>query len=383
MSTGPSAFVLSVSDAAIGDLKDRLERTRYPARMAGEPWAYGTDVDYLKGLVDHWCDGFDWRRQEAALNAFPQFVMPVAGEDVHFIHARGAGPAPTPLLLLHGWPGSVFEFLDVIPRLTDPARFGGDPRDAFTVVAPSLPGFPLSFDPGQRRFGLIEMADALADLMRVLGYERFGVQGGDFGAGVAIRLAYAHADRIVGAHVNLLMAVGRDPADFPEPSEEERQYLRQLSAWTREEVGYQWIQGTRPQTLATGLTDSPAGLAAWMVEKFHAWSDGSAPFERRIDRERMLANISLYWFTGAIGSSFWPYFANRHGPSLIPKGEMVDVPLGYAEFPAEVVRPPRSVAARVFGDIRRWSVMPRGGHFAALEQPELLAGEIAAFFRDL
>jgi microsomal epoxide hydrolase len=217
----------------------------------------------------------------------------------------------------------------------------------------------------------------------VLGFTRFGAQGGDWGAAIASRLGYAHADRIIGIHINLMMAAGRDPASFPHPSEEERLYLSELAHWTREETGYQWIQGTRPQTLAFGLTDSPAGLAAWIVEKFRAWSDCGGEVEHAIDRDRMLADISLYWFTAAIGSSFWPYYARLHGSSILPAGATISVPTGYAEFPREIIRPPRTAAARVFTDIRRWSIMPRGGHFAALEQPELLADEVRAFFREL
>ena len=289
-----------------------------------------------------------------------------------------------PLLLLHGWPGSVFEFLDIIPRLTDPARFGGDARDAFTVVAPSLPGYGLSFQPGQKRYGVPEMADCVSALMhQVLGFTRFGAQGGDWGAAVASRLGYAHAERMIGIHINLMMAAGRDASAFTNPTEEERRYLGELAHWMREETGYQWIQGTRPQTLAFGLTDSPSGLAAWIVEKFRAWSDCGGDVERAIGRDRMLADISLYWFTGAIGSSFWPYYARLHGSVILPTGEAITVPTGYAQFPREILKPPRSAASRVFKDIRRWSVMERGGHFAALEQPELLAGEVRAFFREL
>jgi microsomal epoxide hydrolase len=283
-------------------------------------------------------------------------------------------------LLLHGWPGSVFEFLELIPRLTDPGSFGGDPADAFTVVAPSLPGYGLSFNPGQPRFGIEEIADCMAELMRdTLGYPRFAVQGGDWGAITASRLGYAHADKLIGIHVNLL-AVRRDqqaPADAPP---EEKAYADQLARWLREETGYQWIQGTRPQTLAFGLTDSPAGLAAWIIEKFRAWSDCGGDVESAFSRDRLLANISFYWFTGAIGSSFWPYYARMHGPWPIPEGETVPVPMGYAEFPKEVLRPPRSLAAKTYTDIRRWSEMRKGGHFAALEQPAALAGEISDFF---
>jgi microsomal epoxide hydrolase len=284
---------------------------------------------------------------------------------------------------MHGWPGSVFEFLDIIPRLTDPAAFGGDPADAFTVVAPSLPGYGLSFRPGQKRFGIPEIADCLADLMtKVLGYTRFAAQGGDWGGFTASCLGVFHPEKLLGIHINLL-ALRPDQSPPPNPTDEERRYLEEAAHWLKEETGYTWIQGTRPQTLAFALTDSPAGLAAWIVEKFRAWSDNDGTVESAVDRDRMLANISLYWFTGCIGASFWPYYARMHGPWPVPEGRTVDVPMGYAAFPREIRRPPRSIAEQTYTDIRRWTVMPKGGHFGAMEQPAALAAEIAAFFRDL
>jgi microsomal epoxide hydrolase len=381
MAPDPEPLSLHVDDAALTDLRDRLSRTRLPDQAPEPPWTYGTDVTYLRDLLVHWRDGFDWRAQEAALNAFPQFRIPLHGIDLHVLHVPGEGPAPMPLLLSHGWPGSVFEFLDLIPRLTHPSRFGGDSADAFTVVAPSLPGYGLSFRPGQRRFGIEAIADCLAELMvEVLGYRRFAAQGGDWGAFVSSRLGAAHADRIIGIHLNLL-AVRRDPAMVANPTEEERRYLGELTEFLKEETGYQWIQGTRPQTLAYGLNDSPAGLAAWIVEKFRAWTDNDGTPDSAVDRDRMLANIALYWFTGCIGASFHPYFARMHGPW--PIAGTVDVPMGYCQFPREILRPPRSLAMRTYTDIRRWTVMERGGHFAALEQPEALAHEVRAFFRSL
>jgi pimeloyl-ACP methyl ester carboxylesterase len=375
-------FKLHVADDVLADLRSRLARTRFPDQAPDEPWAYGTDVAYLRELVEYWRTQFDWRAQEARLNAFPQYKAPVDGIDLHFLHVEGKGPAPYPLLLSHGWPGSVFEFLEIMPRLTDPARFGGDPADAFTVVAPSLPGYGLSFAPGQQRFGLERIADAFAHLMtQVLGYPRFAAQGGDWGAFVTSRMGHAHADKLIGIHVNLL-AVPRDPKMVENPTPEEAKFLRELAVFLKEETGYQWIQGTRPQTLAFGLTDSPAGLAAWIVEKFRAWSDCQGRIENAISRDDMLADITLYWVTGAIGSTFWPYYARMHGPWPIPVGG-VNVPMGYTQFPTEILRPPRSVAERMYTDIRRWTVMPKGGHFAALEQPEALAHEIREFFRPL
>ena len=370
----PTPFTLAIDDGAIAELKDRLSRTRWPDQAPGEPWAYGTPVDYARELVEHWGSAFDWRAQEAALNAFPQWSLDLDGGRQHFIHAPGDGLDPVPLLLMHGWPGSVFEFVDLIPRLT---------QAGFTVVAPSLPGYGLSFRPGQRRFGISDLADTLHGLMtEVLGYPRFAVQGGDWGAHIGSNLAARHPASVIGLHLNLLSL----PNDAPmpaTPTAEETAYAEQIKHWVREESGYTAIQGTRPQTLAFAMTDSPAGLAAWIAEKFHAWSDNDGRIESAIDRDRMLANISLYWFTGAIGSSYWPYYSRLHGDDPIPAGRTVDIPVGYAAFPREIRRPPRSIASLFYTDIRRWTPMHRGGHFAALEQPEALAGDVAAFFREL
>ena len=251
-----AAVHISRSRQRIEDLRERLARTRFPDAAPGEPWLYGTDIEYIHGLVDYWRGGFDWRAQEARLNAFPQFKLTRPDCDLHFLHVPGNGPNPIPLLLMHGWPGSVFELLDFIPRLTDPARFGGDPADAFTVVAPSLPGYGLSFRPGQKRFGVEEMADIVADLMTdTLGYTRFAMQGGDWGAITAARMGYAHADKLIGIHVNFL-GVRREPDMVKNLTAEERAFLAELNHWLKEETGYQWIQGTRPQTLSFGLTDS-------------------------------------------------------------------------------------------------------------------------------
>jgi microsomal epoxide hydrolase len=333
--------------------------------------------------VAYWREVFDWRAQEARLNAFPQFKHRVDGMDLHWLQVKGKGPAPMPLLLSHGWPGSVFEFLDIIPLLVDPAAHGGDAADAFTVIAPSLPGYGLSFTPEQPRFSAERMADAHATLMtQVLGHSRFATQGGDWGATISARLGYAHPDKTIGVHLNL-MPLARDVAAIPITTPQERQYVEELKHWLREESGYAIQQGTRPQTLAYALTDSPAGLAAWISEKFRAWSDCGGDVDTVFSRDHLLANISLYWLTGAIGSSFWPYYARAHGDWPIPTGATVDVPTGYAQFPREILRPPRSLAQRVFTDIRRWSEMPRGGHFAAMEQPQALAEEIRAFYRPL
>jgi len=355
-------FTLRVPDAALADLRERLARTRFPDEPPVAAWSCGTSLDYMRELVVHWREHFDWRAHEARINRFRQFKTSLCGIELHFIHERSRAPGAMPLLIAHGWPGSIVEFLELIPLLSE----------RFTVVAPSLPGYTLSFTPGQARFGTEEIAACFAELMSALGYERFGVQGGDWGAFIGSRLAAQYPQRVLGLHLNLL-AVRRDPK-IPAAAPEEAEYLRHLGHWLREETGYQAIQGTKPQTLAYGLTDSPAGLAAWIAEKFRTWSDGG------ISRDDMLANISLYWFTGAIGSSFWPYHARLHRPWPF---ETVSVPTGYAEFPKEILRPPRSLAEKAYTDIRRWSVMPRGGHFAALEEPRALASEITAFFSAL
>ena len=380
--TEPTPFTLHVPDADIADLRERLARTRFPDAAPGEPWAYGASVDYMRDLVGYWRDGFDWRAQEARLNAFPQFKLAQDDIDLHFLHVPGKGPKPIPLLLMHGWPGSVFEFLDFLPRLTDPAAFGGDPADAFTVVAPSLPGYGLSFRPGQKRYGVEEIAASMVELMQALGYARFGVQGGDWGGITASLLAAAYADKLIGAHVNFL-AAPRDPNAVSDPDAEQQAYLNDLKRWLDEETGYQWIQGTKPQTLSFALTDSPAGLAAWIVEKFRSWTDCGGDVESALSRDQMLADISFYWFTGAIGSSFYPYYYRRRRKWPVSAERPATAPIGYAEFPKEILRPPRSVAEKVFTDIRRWTVMPKGGHFAAMEQPEALAQEVRAFFRAL
>jgi len=383
MSKQPAAFKLSVPAADIADLRERLGRTRFPDQAPGPAWEYGSHVAWMQKLVEYWRNDFDWRAQEARLNAFPQYKVRLHEIDVHFLHVEGKGPAPLPLLLSHGWPGSVFEFLELIPMLTDPGQFGGDPADAFTVMAPSLPGYGLSFSPGQPRFGVEEIADCFASLMTdVLGYKRFGAQGGDWGSFITSRLAYAYADRLSGIHLNM-MPLRRDPKMVTDPTPEEQKYLEELTAWLKEGTGYQWIQGTRPQTLAFALTDSPTGLAAWIIEKFRAWSDCGGDLETVFTKDELLANISLYWFTGAIGSSFWPYYARMHRAWPIPDHGGIAVPTGYSEFPREILHPPKSLAARTYTDIRRWTVMPRGGHFAAMEQPEALAAEIRALFRPL
>jgi pimeloyl-ACP methyl ester carboxylesterase len=371
----PAPFTLHVPEEVLDDLRQRLARVRWPDEPPhAAPWQSGTDLAYLKELVEYWREAFDWRAQEAQLNSFPQYTTRVADIDLHFIHVPSSNPSAMPLLLSHGWPGSVWEFHTLIPMLTD----------QFSVVAPSLPGYTLSFKPGQPRFGAPAIADAFAILMRdVLGYTRFAAQGGDWGAFISAYLGYAHAPDVIGIHLNL-MPLSRDRPDLlPQGDEPDMvAYRAELTNWLREETGYSSIQGTRPQTLAYALTDSPVGLAAWIVEKFRAWSDCGGDVESRFSKDDLLTNIMLYWVTGAIGSSFWPYYARQHEGWVVPGERRVEVPTAYQSFPHDILHPPRSVAERAF-NIQRWTVEQSGGHFAALEEPAALARDVRAFFGGL
>jgi pimeloyl-ACP methyl ester carboxylesterase len=378
----PRPFTIHVPDETLIDLRLRLERVRWPDQPPDGGWQYGSDLAYMKALVAYWREHYDWRSHEARLNRLPHYVAPVDGIELHFIHQPGVGPNPLPLVLTHGWPGSIVEFEQLIPMLTDPARFGGDPADAFTVVAPSIPGYAFSFRPNQPRFNVAQVASAFTRLMTdVLGYQRFAAQGGDWGGYVSAQLGAAHADHVVGVHVNLL--AGPRESTPPPTTDEERAYAAELQHWMREEQGYGMIQGTKPQTLAYGLTDSPVGLAAWIVEKFRAWSDCDGDVERRFSKDVMLTNVMLYWVTGAINSSFWPYWARRHEPWPISEQHPVRVPTGYASFPREILHPPRAWVASTYPNIQRWTMMDAGGHFAALEEPVALARDVRAFFRNL
>jgi len=373
-------FKLEIKEEEIKDLNSRLLNTRLPDQGPGEPWKTGTDLEWFKKLLEFWKKDFDWKNSENKLNTFPQFKTQISDIDVHFLHCEGKGKKNIPLLLMHGWPGSVFEFLDIIPILTDPKSFGIESDIAFTVIAPSLPGFGLSFEPFQKRYGVEEIADCLKKLMvNVLKYEKFCIQGGDWGAMIGSRISYIYPDNILGLHLNMLALIRDYNADhilLPE----EKNYVNQIKKWKPEGMGYQAIQGSRPQTLAYALTDSPSGLAAWICEKFYEWTDCNGVPENSISFDKMLANICLYWFSGAIGSSFWPYYARNRRPWFVPAGEKIEVPVGYCEFPKEMLRPERKLAEKTYIDIKRWSKMRQGGHFAALENSEVLAKEMFIFF---
>jgi pimeloyl-ACP methyl ester carboxylesterase len=374
----PAPFTIDVPDDTLADLKRRLAHTRWPDEVSGAGWDYGTNLAYLRELCAYWREGFDWRAQERALNQLPQFRATVDGLGIHLVHVRGRGPDPFPLLITHGWPSSFIEFRKLIPLLADPAAHGGSQTDAFDLVIPSLPGFGFSDTP-RVRYAYRRVPELWVQLMRGLGYERFGAHGGDLGGGVAARLAQRHPDAVAGIHVtNVYASIG---AGDPPPTPAERAYLEQQRRWDREEGAYGEIQATRPQTLAYGLNDSPAGLAAWIVEKYRAWSDCDGDLERVVGKDELLTNLTVYWATGTISSSFQPYWDTRNDPDPRP-WLPIGVPCGIAIFPEDLDTPPREFAERSY-NVRRWTRMPRGGHFAALEQPQLLAADIQEFFRDL
>jgi len=379
-------FTISVPDSVIAELQQRLAATRFPDQIPGTGWDYGTDTAYLKELVEYWRDDFDWRAQERALNAFDQFVTTIDGVDVHFIHQRSSHPDAMPLLLTHGWPGSIAEFRKIIEPLTQPERYGGNPADAFHVVAPSLPGFGFSGKPTVTGYNPERMAHTLAALMDRLGYDRYGAQGGDWGAIINRILAFHYPQRVLGLHSNFVLASPPTDAEVQSRVPANDLALREArQAYMADEVGYQQIQGTKPQSLGVALNDSPAGLASWIVEKFHGWSDldpdAINPLEDKFSKDEMLTNISLYWFTGSITSSARIYYENRNFPARELLG-FVTVPTAGAVFPAEIYITPRLWAESQY-NIVRWTLMPRGGHFAAMEEPELLLEDVREFFATL
>jgi len=382
MAASPEPFVMAVPETLLNDLQQRLTLTRWPDEIPGSGWHYGANLAYVKELVHYWQHQYDWRAQECLLNGFPQYRVQLEDITLHYIHQPGVGPAPMPLLLSHGWPGSIYEFVHVIGPLTDPARHGGDPRDAFTVVAPSLPGYGFSHVPNQRRLDIEEIAALFQRLMtEVLGLARFGAQGGDWGSFITGRLGYAYPQNLIGIHMNMV-PVAPHPSERTNLSVAEEAFITVSDAWRTEETGYQWIQGTKPQTLAYALNDSPAGLAAWITEKFYSWTDSHGDIESRVSKDALLTNIMLYWVTQTINSSFGLYYQMRHHPWRLERGERITVPTAVAAFPREIIRPPREWAARVC-NLQRWTPMPAGGHFAALEEPQALVEDIRAFYREL
>ena len=377
-------FRINVSEDDLEDLRRRLARTRWPDELPGVGWRYGVPVGYLKELAEYWRTSYDWRKYEAELNAFPQFTTQIDGAIVHFMHVRSNEPDALPLIITHGWPGSIVEFLNVIGPLADPRAHGGDPADAFHLVIPSIPGYGFSGPTRDVGWTTARIAKAWAELMSCLGYERYGAQGGDWGAFVSPELGRIDPDHVVGVHVNAatfgFIPFGSVDADeLATFTDVEKARLARLEKFMADMNGYFQVQATRPQTLAYGLSDSPTGQLAWIVEKFKEWTDSAAELpEDAVCRDHMLTNVMLYWLTGTAASSARLYYENMHSASW--DRPLSRTPTGVAAFAEDV-------AIRRYGErgnnIVHWSDFDRGGHFAAMEVPDLLVGDVREFFRRL
>ncbi len=373
-------FHIRVPDEVLDDLRYRLDHVRWPGQLEASGWERGTERGYLQSLVAYWRDHFDWRAQESELNRFSQFHCSIDGIDVHFVRERGKGPCPLPIILTHGWPDSYLRYRKLIPLLTDPARHGGDPEDSFDVIVPSLPGFGFSSRPGHSGVNNFRVSELWVKLMtEELGYGKFAAAGGDIGSGVTRYLALNHPGLLIGIHLTDIGIIRNlmTSQDQAELSEEELQYRRSAQEWISREGAYMSIQSTKPQTLAYGLSDSPVGLAGWLVEKFRAWSDCNGDLRQSFSEDELLTNIMIYWITNTIGSSAQMYYENTHS---LPSLGRIEVPTGVALFPADILLPPKAWAVRNL-NITRWTSMPRGGHFTAMEEPAPLAEDIRAFYR--
>jgi pimeloyl-ACP methyl ester carboxylesterase len=370
---------VDVPQATFDDLRDRLARTRWPDEVEDAGWDYGASLAYMRELVDYWRTAFDWRAQERAMNALPHFRANVDGCGIHLVHMRGRGPAPMPLLITHGWPSSFVEMLHLIPLLADPGAHGGDPADAFDVIVPSIPGFGFSDRPG-RGMTRSRVAGLWARLMEGLGYARYAAHGNDIGAVITGWLANDVPERLIALHT--LMPTFPGPVIGPDVrplSEAEQAFAALQTRWQQDEGGYGLIQETRPQTLAYGLHDSPAGLAAWIVEKWRGWTDPAGDLDRYFSRDLLLANVTVYWVTGTANAANRSYYERARDPRRVTSRIMV--PTGVALTTEPIQRPPRERAERSYADIRHWVELPRGGHFVAAEAPDVLAGELRTFFR--
>jgi pimeloyl-ACP methyl ester carboxylesterase len=379
-------FRLDIPEADLRDLRERLERTRWPDELPGVGWAHGVPRDHLRGLVDHWRDGYDWRAAETRLNAWPQYTTTIDGATVHFAHLRSPEPDATPLVMTHGWPGSIVEFDAVAGPLTDPRSHGGDPADAFHLVLPTIPGFTLSGPTGDTGWEHLRVARAWGELMRRLGYYRYGAQGGDWGGAISRELGRLDAEHVLGVHLNLLPGSGAtaEPTDAELAAMSPAECDRTLASWRRaqhwdaERSGYAAQQASRPQTLAYALTDSPVGQLAWIAEKFAEWTDPASS----IDRDHLLTNVTLYWLTRTAGSAARLYYERAHAPYRGQPPEPSTTPTALAVFPHENFVALRHLAER-YDRIVRWTEYDRGGHFAALENPDALVTDIRAFYRQL
>lgn len=378
-------FRITVPQAALDDLHRRLDATRWPSEISGAGWARGVPPEYLKELARYWREEYDWRAAEARLNSFPNFLTEIDGARVHFLHVCSPEPDAVPVVLTHGWPGSVVEFLDVIGPLTDPRSHGGDPATAFHVVLPALPGFGFSGPTPDVGWGVERIAAAWAELMRRLGYDEYVVQGGDVGAWISLTLAGLDPDRVLGAHVNFLDTSAGGSAEAVGLDDDDRARLRMTDEFLADDSAYMTLQATVPNTLSYALTDSPVGQLAWIVEKVKKWSDSQEVPEDAVSRDDLLTNVMLYWLTSTAGSSAQFYYEMADflptSPAQAPQGpsEPIPVPLGVGVYPADLIKPVRRLADRGFSAILQWNEHDRGGHFAALEQPELFVTDLRAF----
>ena len=371
-------FEIHVSDLVLEDLADRLAATRFPDEIEATGWEYGMPMGYLRDLVGYWRTEYDWRAHEAQLNGLRHFRTRIDGQSIHFVHARSPHADAMPLLLVHGWPGSFVEFLDVIPRLTEPEKHGGRPEDAFHVIAPSLPGYGFSEPTRTRGWDPLRIARSFVELMHRLRYAPYGAQGGDWGAQVVTRMGAIDPQHCAAIHLNMPLAA--PPKESVPLTDTEKADLAAIQQFGREESGYALEQGTKPQTLGVALNDSPAGLLAWIVEKFRAWSDCDGDPENSFTRDQLLTNVTIYWVTRTIASSARLYRESRLADTAGTGPEYVGVPTGVARFPKEVLPYPRSWVEQHY-NVTHWSAMPRGGHFAAMEQPDLFVDDVRAFFR--
>jgi len=378
MAQAIAPFSIAIDQSVLDDLHRRLAATRFPDQIAGTGWTYGAELGYVKDLVAYWRDRFDWRAQERALNRLSHFRTEIDGQQIHFVHARSQHAQALPLIISHGWPGSIVEFLKVIGPLTDPEAHGGKADDAFNVVCPSLPGYGFSEVTKTPQWDTHRMAEAFAELMRRLGYGRYGAQGGDWGALITTDLGILDPTHVCGIHLNMPLALPQE--ERSDLTDAERDDLAAMQMFDWEETGYQKIQGSKPQTLGFGLNDSPAGLAAWIVEKFHTWSDCGGAVESLFTKDELLTNIMIYWVTQTITSSTRLYYEVFRGGRVGFVTNRVEVPTGVARFPKEIMRFPRKWIERHY-NVTHWTVMPKGGHFAAMEQPELFVDDVRKFFR--
>jgi pimeloyl-ACP methyl ester carboxylesterase len=378
-----AAFRIEIPESELGDLRERLRRTRWPEAETVDDWSQGVPLAYVRELCSYWADEYDWRATEARLNALPQFRTEIDGLGIHFVHVRSPHPDALPVVITHGWPGSIVEFLEVIGPLADPAAHGGEPTDAFHVVCPSLPGYGFSDKPARPGWGVERIARAWSELMARLGYRRYGAAGLDWGTSITASLGQQDGEHVAGIHVIPPLAPP-DPATFDDLTDAEQAALDSLERTREWDSGYSAEHSTRPQTVGYGLTDSPAGLCAWIVEKFWAWTDSGGHPENALTRDQLLDNLMLYWLPRTGASSARLYWESIRQVNEWISGDVrdtVDVPAGCSIFPKENQRPSRRWAARRFTDIRHWNELDRGGHFAAFEQPELFVGELRTFFR--